>query len=133
LLAATFATWPSRIPIAEELCEEVLPPAGPGIASEESLANPLPSETRMIRNVAVTLHRVEDDIFLATPDGLSIHRLNATGAGLWNLLAEPISQGQSIDVLCDAFPDAEPQTVADDVSRLFAALLREGLIVEADR
>ncbi|MEP9387174.1 PqqD family protein [Mesorhizobium sp. KR9-304] len=133
LLAATFASWPPHIPTTDEFRVEVSPLAGPDIVGGTKLAQSFAPETLLIRNTAVTLHQVEDSLFLATPDGLSIHRLNATGAGLWTLLAEPISQDQSIEVLCDAFPDAEPRAVADDVSRLFAALLREGLIIEAGR
>ena len=133
LLVATFASWPPHIAVSDEAYEEVLPPAGPDIAKGVTLAQSFPPEMPMIRNAAVVLHQVEGSIFLASPDGLSIHRLNATGAGLWNLLTEPVSQDQSIDVLCEAFPDADRRAVADDVSRLFSALSRAGFIVQAEQ
>ena len=132
LLAETFSSWPPRIPFTDPPPADIPMATEPDSVLQQTGAQRLRPETTLIRNAAATLHRVEDDLFLATPDGSSIHRLNAIGAGLWNLLAEPISEQESIDILCGAFPDGDRAAIAADVTALFAALSREGLVVAAE-
>jgi hypothetical protein len=132
LLQKTFAEWPPRLDAVTERYELDLTP---GDEDEEGVSDDMgpdyPRDMLLMQNPDIRLHAVDGELFLADAQGLSIHHLNQIGAGLWNLLAEPLSQDQSIDVLCDAFPDADRRTVSDDVRRLFGDLSREGFIVRA--
>ena len=134
LLQKTFAEWPPRLGAVTERYELDLTP---GDEDEETVSDDVgpdyPPDTLLMQDPRIRLHAVDGELFLADAEGLSIHHLNQIGAGLWHLLAEPISQEQSIDVLCDAFPEADRRAVADDVRRLFSALSRERFITRAEQ
>jgi len=133
LLAATFVTWPPpKLSFAEQPSVDDPRPIGVEPASVAVEVPSLACETKMVGKAAVTLHQVDGELFLADPEGLSISHLNTIGTAIWNLLAEPISQAESIDVLYGAFPDADRSVIASDVATIFAALSREGLIVPAE-
>ncbi len=85
----------------------------------------------MVRNADVVLQRVGTDLFLADAAGQSIYCLNGMGAGLWNLLAQPTSQAQAVEVLIGAFPQMDRAAVAADVARVFAGLAESGLILDS--
>jgi hypothetical protein len=53
----------------------------------------------------VELREVGEDAFLIDSATGRIHHLNATGAALWRLLAEPTTLREMLDVFREAFPD----------------------------
>ena len=72
----------------------------------------------------------DGDAFLADANGAAIHHLNAVGSAIWNLLAEPITIEQIIELLLVAFPEAEAGQVERDVRKLIRTLNSKKLLVE---
>jgi hypothetical protein len=50
---------------------------------------------------------------------------------IWTLLEEPITPQEIREILAEAFPDADPVQISDDVQRLLRMLRNAGLIVAA--
>lgn len=71
---------------------------------------------------------VEADLFLVLPDNGEIYHLNAIGAALWRLLAEPSSAQAASDTLALAFPDLARDAIDADVQRFIAELRQRALI-----
>jgi hypothetical protein len=131
LLEQTFSAWP---PSLNRLAEADMPALEPR-EGEQAQATPgavYPPGTPLLRNDAIRLHDVDGELFLADAEGASIHRLNMIGAGLWRLLAEPISQEAAVDILCGAFPETPRERIADDVARVFAGLAAGRFIAPAN-
>jgi hypothetical protein len=80
------------------------------------------------RRAAVKETPVEAELFLVVPDGGEIYHLNALGAALWRLLAEPASEAEASDTLAIAFPDLARAAIDADVGRFFADLRQRGLL-----
>lgn len=127
LIGATFASWPPRIGAGLPGFDDT-PPVDP-LRDDDTgrTAPPLPAGTRLVRKPGVALRGVDGDAFLAHPDGVAVHHLNAVGAGIWNLLDEPMAAAEATDLLAAAFPDADPRLIRADVDDLFAALDASGL------
>jgi len=126
LLGRAFANGmprPERYPVAE-----------PKPAEETADATPVASWRRDLllrRNPAVRMQRVDGEMFLTDAEGWGIHHLNASGAGLWRLLEQPVSAREAVDVMAEAFPAVARKTLERDVSGLFAALYAQGFVMEA--
>lgn len=118
LLERTFAQWPPR---AGEIDFDTRPASGEAVVVADDLAAKI-AGLRLRQNPAIKLHAVDGELFLADAEGLAIHHLNAMGAGLWNLLAQPVTEAEAAEVLSGAFPDADPVVISRDVRALFAAL-----------
>lgn len=71
---------------------------------------------------------LEDRLFLNDPSQGVVCELDLIGAGIWNLLAEPLSAQEVVDILRQVFPEVEPRQIAADVERLLLDLERQGLI-----
>ena len=127
LLERTFAQWP---PHAGEIAFDARPASGEAVVVAGDLAAKI-AGLRLRQNPAIKLHAVDGELFLADAEGLAIHHLNAMGAGLWNLLAEPVTEAEAAEVLCGAFPDADPAAIAHDVRTLFAALFAGQFVIPA--
>lgn len=134
-LERAFARWPARpdLPPVRDpaaLAGRLLGDSG-GEPQEEG-GGYLPG-MRLVRNPDVVLHEVDGEAFLAgAGDTAAIHHLNAVGAGIWNLLAEPTDEREAGEVLAAAFPDVDPRIIADDVAALFLDLHRSGFAVAPD-
>lgn len=137
LLGKAFASWPPRVQtsplddvhavIERMLAMEPIPHAG------GTQCNYAPG-MRLARRPDAALHLVDGEAFLAGGDNAAaIQHLNAIGAGIWNLLAEPIEETEAAEVLAMAFPDVDPDIIAGDVNALFTDLHRSGFAVEVDR
>jgi Coenzyme PQQ synthesis protein D (PqqD) len=70
-------------------------------------------------------------LFLADAKGRAIHRIDPIGAAVWLVLAEPATPDEIAEVLAEAFPDAAPDRIADDLQRLLAQFCDAGLIEPA--
>ena len=127
LLERTFAQWPPR---AGEIAFEAKPASGEAVVAARDLAAKV-AGLRLRQNPAIKLHAVDGELFLADAEGVAIHHLNAMGAGLWNLLAEPVTEAEATEVLCGAFPDADPAAISRDVRALFAALFAGQFVLRA--
>lgn len=134
LLETTFGRWPLQnsggafplVRASNEMARSAPPQdVDANLGSLFAVAQPL------LRNADVDLQVVDAELFLADADGRSIYCLNPIGAGLWNLLAQPTSREEAVEVLLGAFPDIDRGTVAADVTRVFAGLSAAGLISAA--
>lgn len=138
LLESTFVRWPLRLmppPPADEagLTRRLLERDEIGAADDpaEGSHGSYRPGMRLVRNPGVTLHLIDGEAFLAgSGETAAIHHLNAVGAGIWNLLAQPMDEAEAAEVLAMAFPDVAPDTVARDVAALFAGLHASGFAVE---
>ena len=127
LLERTFAQWPPR---AGEIAFDARRASGEAMVVAGDLADKI-AGLRLRQNPAIKLHAVDGELFLADAEGLAIHHLNVMGAGLWNLLAEPVTEAEAAEVLCGAFPDADPAAIARDVRALFAVLFAGQFVLPA--
>ena len=58
----------------------------------------------------------------------TVYELDLIGAGIWNLLAEPVAAEEAVQILAELFPEVEAARIEADVVRLLRDLEREGLI-----
>jgi hypothetical protein len=80
----------------------------------------------------VFAHTVDGQSFLADADGVAIHHLNETAATIWNVLANPMSLPQVVELFQSAFPDQPADSVADDVVSLVNGLEAKQLLEPLD-
>ena len=124
LLSEHFAEWPtsqsSFLPVEADLPDQEA--NGPGETTQE------PADGCFIRNKQVQKIRIEDESFLASPDGKAIYHLNHIGSGIWELLAEPTSKEEIIFTLETAFPGIEKSRIEKDVTGLLGRFQSKQLI-----
>lgn len=94
----------------------------------EAKASDLISEDSIIRNNLAQKIRIEEENFLASPDGKAIYHLNPIGSGIWELLAEPSSKEDIISTLAMAFPQIERSTIEQDVAVILKRFQSKNLI-----
>ncbi len=85
---------------------------------------------RYQRNSAVNEFDLDETLFLVEPVSEEIYYLDAVSAGLWRLLEEPHSDGEIRDVFAQAFPDADPAQIDQDVKTALADMAARDLIGE---
>jgi len=66
--------------------------------------------------------------FLTGRSGQSIHYLNEGAALVWQILSEPTSTEEAIEILRAAFPEQERQQIEEDVLRCFKDFGKNGLL-----
>ena len=81
------------------------------------------------QNPDCSAQTVDGEVFLANADGTSIHRLNAVGSGIWNLMASGISQREATQIVSTAFPNVDQDTITWDVAQIFLQLWTSGFAV----
>jgi hypothetical protein len=86
------------------------------------------SKERFLQSPAIIARRIDDTLFLINPHDESIFYLNALSAGLWHLLADPVSLGEATVTVQQAFPEISTDNITTDVSTLFTQLLEKQLI-----
>jgi hypothetical protein len=86
-----------------------------------------PSGECFRRNPAVVERQIDDTVFLVNPEDDTIFYLNPLSAGLWRLLADPISIADAGRIVQEAFPDTPSDQIAADVAKLIADLEKKGL------
>lgn len=85
-------------------------------------------ERRYRRTPEIEATKVDDDIFLVNGDAQSVFHLNATGAGIWNLMAGPISFEEIVSTMVAAFPHLSEADLRRDIAALLDELERHGLV-----
>ena len=119
LLTDHFASWPSQAGLLQlEQDEPDLEDNVPGSTSGNSF----------VQNKLTQKIRIEDENFLASPDGKAIYHLNQIGSGIWELLAQPISKEDIIATLEMAFPETERSTIEKDVTKILKRFRLKKLI-----
>jgi hypothetical protein len=70
--------------------------------------------------------------FLTGRNGQSIHYLNEGAALIWQILNEPTSVDEAVEILLAAFPEQNPEQVQGDVLRCFVDFGKNGLLQKLD-
>lgn len=63
---------------------------------------------------------IDAEVFLVKPGSEDVFYLDATGAALWRLLAEPLTAAEAVTVFAAAFPDVPRDRLERDVAALLA-------------
>lgn len=132
LLERTFSAWPpmqQAVARAESPLLRAVLETPPG---SEAYPKPAPRNDLLLRqNPAVKLRAIDGELFLVDADGEGIHHLNPVGAGVWNLLADPVSEREAVEVLAGAFPDIERARIERDIATLFCDLLAGNFVLRS--
>jgi hypothetical protein len=129
LLQRAFCRWPAlpeaatRGAFAPISFARLSPDAGPPQPPDSGAAGP-----SYVRNPALVLGDVDNELFLVDPRNDSIYHLSPVAAGLWQILSEPTAAREAVQLLQGAFPDADRREIERDVTILFSDLLAGGLI-----
>ncbi len=118
LLRDVFGDWPE--PIAKGRTDAALVAAP---APEHGAA-----AGHLTRMPGVMEKAVGEELFLVDPTDQIIHRLNAVGAALWRLVAQPCPFEDAVDILHLAFPKIERARIHKDIRALVADLEKRGLL-----
>ena len=124
LVRESFGAWPGHslpAPAPATLRAAAFPGEPPGEPVETTRGT-------FRRNPAIAEKAVDGELFLVDGGGEEIFHLNAVGAGLWRLLADPTGPGEASDILQQAFPTVEEARIAADVGRLLGKLVARGLV-----
>ena len=81
------------------------------------------------RNPDVETRDVDTSLFLASAGDTGVYHLNATGAALWRLLAEPTDLASAVTVLGQAFPDVAREEIEEGVAAIIRDLERKRLVL----
>lgn len=82
-----------------------------------------------LRKPDITVVVVEGESFLADAQGAAIHHLNAVGSAIWNLLVDPTTIDDMVELLLIAFPQIGREQVEIDVSSLIDTLMSKNLLI----
>lgn len=125
-LGAAFGIWPDQGAQALSETREFRLARFDAAKPEVPLDGP-----RLRQREGTVADRIGDGLYLADPDGLAIHRMDPMATVIWTLLEEPVTPQEIREILAEAFPDADPAQISDDVQRLLRMLRNAGLIVAA--
>ncbi|MFM7444048.1 MAG: PqqD family protein, partial [Tabrizicola sp.] len=117
-LAAGFAEWPDDGPTAtlgEELAFQLARFDGPDLA-------PRSDDDPIRQRMGTIAEEIGNTLYLADPEGLAIHRMDALASVIWSVLEDPVTPQDILDLLLEAFPETDAAKVATDVQALLAML-----------
>lgn len=86
-------------------------------------------EDHLLRKDGISEITRDDEAFLADAGCAAIHHLNPVGSAIWGLLAEPVTIGEIVELLVDAFPEVDRAQVESDVRKLVRALRSKNLVL----
>lgn len=75
---------------------------------------------------------IDQEKFLTSPDGKSIHHLNPIAAAIWSLLDNPTSIDQIVSLLKSAFPDTEQEIIHKDTKGLMLNFISKKLVTRQE-
>ncbi|MBL1435509.1 MAG: PqqD family peptide modification chaperone [Rhodobacteraceae bacterium] len=130
LLKAEFAAWNSPLPrfsVRPELENET--PNGKALFDRYSDV-----ETGQFEHAyCVKTVSADGQRFLTGRNGQSIHYLNEGAALIWQILNEPASLDEAVEILCAAFPEQTEAAIKKDVLRCFKDFGKNGLLRKIER
>lgn len=88
------------------------------------------SETRVIRKPDLVAAEMDGDIVLMSIQQGEYFGISSIGPKLWELLEQPVTVTQTVDVICAEY-ETSPETCAADVTTFVSALLHNNLIAHA--
>lgn len=84
---------------------------------------------QLVQNTGIGVRQVGGEVFLTDDGAGSIFGLDGIGPAVWQLLDEPITLTELVDILAEAFPDVDRQVILGDVAALIDELLARNLVV----
>ena len=75
----------------------------------------------------IEMEELNDELIFFNPATGGSHHLNGTAALIWRLIEQGHSQDEIINLIAEAYPDAD---VAADIKTVFEQLLESGLIYQ---
>jgi hypothetical protein len=82
-----------------------------------------------LRNPIIVERSIDDTVFLVNPETDNIFYLNQVGTAIWQLLTEPINVLEAVAIVQQAFPDVQPNNIAEDVSKLINEMSARNLVL----
>lgn len=83
---------------------------------------------RFVQKENVQKITVENEHFLTSPDGNSIHHLNPIGSAIWGLLEKPVRVEEIFSLLKSAFPEVDSNLIEKDIRKLVDSLKTRKLV-----
>ena len=90
------------------------------------------TEGRFEQAEGVKVVSTDGQKFLTGRNGQSIHYLNEGAAMIWQILSEPASAAEAVEILHAAFPEQEVAQLERDVKACFKDFARNGLLKKTD-
>lgn len=106
-------------PVTAGRRDSVLPPE----AIEALLAE------QLVQSAGIGVRQVGGEVFLTDDRAGSIFGLDGIGPAVWQLLEEPITLTELVDILAEAFPVVDRRVILGDVAALIGELLGRDLVV----
>lgn len=130
LLLATFSSWSAALPTYKTdtvLANEVEDGLKPFSRYKDI------SIGQFEQAEGVQVVSVDGKRFLTGRNGQSIHYLNEGAALIWQILSEPASTDEAIEILMAAFPEQTRTQIEGDVLRCFKDFGKNGLLHKLER
>ena len=83
---------------------------------------------RYRRADGATKREIDGEVFLIGAQNQSLFHLNALAAAIWNLLEEPLTIDEMVEIIRRAFPDMPGDAVSSDVGKLIKRLAANNLV-----
>lgn len=126
LLASTFGEWSADAPRLDQ------PVGQPTLTPDDAASIDYDPKRRYVRSVGLAEVVLDGQHYLADGEGRGLFRLNPGARAIWAVLEEPATGSEVGAILTEAFPDADPHSVAEDCMRTMEDLVRGRLVVTAD-
>jgi hypothetical protein len=84
-------------------------------------------DSRFVRSPRAKIKQVGSSVAVYVPEKKAIHVLNPTARVLFDLLAEPATEGDMCQALAEV-TDGDPETIARDVSEALVEFTDKGLV-----
>lgn len=130
LLEDHFQTWPDSPPtLPEQIVDDLLSSALDITLPETTLDT---SNGSFLHASGITVVSSEGEKFLTGRNGQSIHYLNDSAAMIWQLLDEPTSVSEAIEMLCVLYPEQPADQISVDVHATFREFANNNLLQTAN-
>ena len=84
---------------------------------------------RYVKNKILIERNINNDSFLVNPETEEIFYLNALSSAIWQLLEQPITLEEVVDIISKAFPDILPEQIYRDTSALFSEFIKKDIVL----
>ena len=86
---------------------------------------------RYVRNTAVEISEIGDELFLIEPAGEKMYYLDEVSSGVWRLIEPSCERTELFEIYAAAFPDIKTEQLTQDLTKVIDDMCAAGLIREA--